>query len=322
MIHLQAKRNVTNSPGEWSAGAPSPCGIWILLFSCSVPGTGGFNSRCAESPVSVPTEVIARPKSKSAIPRQSLAAAVVERLREKILSGELAEGEQLRQESIAAEFETSRIPVREALSHLAGEGLVKIVGKNRGAVVAALSPDEIMQLFETRAVLESYIVRLAIPKMTEEDFRKAEEILARYERSLEHESEEKSWGRWNWNFHSALYAPANRLVMMSFLRTLNLQCDRYTRLHLAVTRDQHQAGKAHRALLEICRTKDPEEARDWEELTRSPCCIQYPLRRANSSCRRPSGVGNRSFWPAILLRGGLCPFPSCTLQVCDFVRCS
>jgi len=206
-------------------------------------------------------EVTARPKSKHAIPRQSLAAAVVERLRERILSGELAEGEQLRQESIAAEFETSRIPVREALSHLAGEGLVRIVG-NRGAIVAVLSADEVMQIFETRAVLESYIVRLAIPNMRDEDFRKAEEILVRYEQSLEHEFEEKSWARWNWNFHSALYAPANRSVMMSFLKTLNLQCDRYTRLHLAVTRDQHQAGKAHRALLNVCRTRDAAAAEE------------------------------------------------------------
>jgi DNA-binding GntR family transcriptional regulator len=211
--------------------------------------------------MNVATEVTERLKSKNAIPRQSLAAAVVERLRDKILHGELAEGEQLRQESIAAEFATSRIPVREALSHLAGEGLVKIVG-NRGAIVAVLSADEIMQLFETRAVLESYMVRLAIPNMTDEDFRKAEEILARYEQSLERESEEKSWGRWNWNFHSALYAPANRLVMMSIVKTLNQQCDRYTRLHLAVTRDQHQAGKAHRDLLEVCRQKKPEAAEE------------------------------------------------------------
>jgi len=63
---------------------------------------------------------------------------------------------------LAAEYEISRIPVREALSHLAGEGLVKIVG-NRGAVFRGASPDEIMQLFETRAVLESYILRQAIP---------------------------------------------------------------------------------------------------------------------------------------------------------------
>jgi len=211
-------------------------------------------------------EAVSRPKS-SAIPRQSLAAAVVERLREKILSGELPEGEQLRQETIAAEYEISRIPVREALSHLAGEGLVKIVG-NRGAVVAALSPDEIMQLFETRAVLESYILRQAIPNITDEDLQRAENILVHYEQSLEHSAEVKSWGRWNWNFHSALYGPANRPVMLSFLETLNMQCDRYTRLHLVVTRDLHRAGKAHRELLDVCRKRNPDAAADalWRHI--------------------------------------------------------
>src|SRR5437016_6983109 len=80
--------------------------------------------------------------------------------------------------------------------------------------------------------------------------------------------EVKSWGRWNWSFHSALYAPANRAVMMSFLKTLNMQCDRYTRLHLVVTRSLHQAGKAHRELLDICRTRDPEAAADavWKHI--------------------------------------------------------
>jgi DNA-binding GntR family transcriptional regulator len=204
------------------------------------------------------TEPVAKPRS-SAIPRQSLANAVVERLRDKILNGELAEGEQLRQEAIAAEFEISRIPVREALIHLAGEGFVKIVG-NRGAVVAALFANEILQLFETRAVLESYMLRHAIPNMTDDHLRQADEILARYEESLEHDSEAKSWGRWNWSFHSALYAPANRPIIMSLLKTLNLQCDRYTRLHLVVTRNLHSAGKAHRELLEVCRQRHPEAA--------------------------------------------------------------
>jgi DNA-binding FadR family transcriptional regulator len=39
-----------------------------------------------------------------------------------------------------------------------------------------------------------------------------------------------------------------------------MQCDRYTRLHLVVTRDLHRAGKAHRELLEVCRMRDPEAA--------------------------------------------------------------
>src|SRR3984893_13245446 len=205
--------------------------------------------------ISAPTHEYTAPKKSAAIPRQSLASAVVERLRDKILHGELREGEQLRQDAIAAEFQISRIPVREALSHLAAEGLITIVA-NRGAVVSALSPDEIMQMFETRAVLECYMLRHAIPNMQEEDFQQAEDILVQYEQSLEKDSEVKSWGQWNWSFHSALYAPANRPFMLSFLKTLNVNCDRYTRLHLVFTRDLHRAGRAHRELLAACRTKN------------------------------------------------------------------
>lgn len=201
------------------------------------------------------------------IPRQSLSAAVVERLREKILSGELREGQQLRQDVIAAEFQISRIPVREALSHLAAEGLIKIVA-NRGAVVSALSPEEIGELFETRAVLECYMLREAISNLKEQDFSRAEEILAQFEESLEDEAEAKSWGHWNWLFHSTLYAPANRPAMMGFVKTLNNNCDRYTRLHLVFTRKLHQAGEAHRKLLQACRTGDPQIASDalWSHI--------------------------------------------------------
>jgi DNA-binding GntR family transcriptional regulator len=202
------------------------------------------------------------------IPRQSLAAAVIERLREQILNGELREGEQLRQDAIAAEFQISRIPVREALSHLAAEGLITIVA-NRGAVVSALAPEEIEQLFETRAVLECYMLRQAIPNITDADFAKAEKILKQYEQSLEKDSEIKNWGEWNWSFHSTLYAPANRPLMMSYIKTLNNNCDRYTRLHLLVTREEHLAGKAHHDLLDACQSRNPDTASAalWKHIT-------------------------------------------------------
>jgi len=219
----------------------------------------------ASRPLGTMKSVVA--KKPSPIPRQSLASAVVERLREKIVSGELREGEQLRQDAIAAEFQISRIPVREALSHLAAEGLITIVA-NRGAVVSALSPEEIAELFETRAVLECYMLRHAMPNLTEDDFRRAEEILRKFEQSLEDESEAKSWGEWNWQFHSTLYAPAERPVMLAFLKTVNQNCDRYTRLHLVFTRNLHLAGEAHRQLLAACRTRDPEVAVDalWKHI--------------------------------------------------------
>src|SRR6266513_2856998 len=222
----------------------------------------------------------ATPKQSAPIPRQSLSAAVVERLTEKILSGELREGEQLRQDAIAAEFQTSRIPVREALSHLAAEGLITIV-PNRGAIVSALSPDEIMQLFETRAVLECYMLRCAIANMKEEDFQRAADILSQYEQSRENDSEVKSWGRWNWSFHSALYEPANRPVMLSFLKKLNINCDRYTRLHLVFTRNLHRAGQAHRELLDVCKAKDPDlaVAALWNHITDAGEYLKEFIRR-------------------------------------------
>ena len=142
------------------------------------------------------TDHLVRAKRSAPIPRQSLAAAVVERLRDQILNGELREGEQLRQDAIATEFQISRIPVREALSHLAAEGLITIVA-NRGAVVSALAPEEIEQLFETRAVLECYMLRCAVPNFTDADFLKAESILKQYEDSLAKDSDIKNWGEWN-----------------------------------------------------------------------------------------------------------------------------
>src|SRR5579864_1565651 len=131
-------------------------------------------------PSVVKFDTVPSAKRSSPIPRQSLAAAVVERLRDQILNGKLREGEQLRQDAIAAEFQISRIPVREALSHLAAEGLITIVA-NRGAVVSALAPEEIGELFEARAVLECYMIRQAIPNIKEQDFKRAEDILRQFE---------------------------------------------------------------------------------------------------------------------------------------------
>ncbi len=212
-------------------------------------------------------ETAARQRRMSPIPRQSLASAVAEKLREQIISGELREGEQLRQDAIAAQFQVSRIPVREALRHLEAEGLITIVA-NRGAVVSALSPEEIEELFEIRAVLECYVLRHAIAALTEQDFHHAEAILREYEQSLEHESDIAQWGQWNWRFHSVLYAPAKRPVLMSLLKTLNNNCDRYTRLHLLFTREQHRAGQAHRELLAACRTRNADIAADalWQHI--------------------------------------------------------
>jgi len=197
--------------------------------------------------------------SANSIPRTSLSSAVAEKLREKIVQGEIQEGEQLRQDAIAQEFAVSRIPVREALRQLEVEGLITIV-PHRGAVVSLLSCDEIEELFEIRAILEPEVLRVSIPNLKEADFEKAEQILATYDAALRNEGDISEWGRLNWQFHSTLYAGANRPQFMNVIRTINYNGERYIRLQLYLTRALERARKEHHMLLGLSRKRNIQDA--------------------------------------------------------------
>ncbi|HKN36282.1 MAG TPA: GntR family transcriptional regulator [Terriglobales bacterium] len=193
------------------------------------------------------------------IPRKSLTSAVAEKLREKIVRGDIREGEQLRQDAIAQEFQVSRIPVREALRQLEAEGVITIV-PHRGAVVSLLSCDEIEELFEMRAILEPEVLRVSIPNLTDSDFAQAANVLDTYDAALRNEGNVAEWGRLNWVFHSTLYKGAHRPQFMAVIRNINFNGERYIRLQLYLTRALERAREEHRTLLELCRKRDVEAA--------------------------------------------------------------
>lgn len=82
-----------------------------------------------------------------------LHARVVETLRGRIISGELAPGTELRQEKLAAEMGVSRTPVREALQLLAQEGLLTL-RPHRGALVNGLDPASLRDYYDLLGLLE------------------------------------------------------------------------------------------------------------------------------------------------------------------------
>lgn len=191
----------------------------------------------------------------SAIPRQSLTSAVADKLREQIIRGEIAEGTQLRQDAIATQYQVSRIPVREALRQLDAEGLIAIV-PNRGAVVPALSPGDIEELFAIRSLLEPEVLKLSIPHLTRSDFDQAEAILKKYVNELNREDHVSGWGRLNWQFHETLYSRANQPRFMAIIRNVNNSGERYTRLQLYLTHGIQRANQEHHQILELCRQRD------------------------------------------------------------------
>ena len=192
------------------------------------------------------------------IRRQTLTSMTADAIRERILRGLYPEGKPLRQDAIGVELGVSRIPVREALRQLEAEGLVTF-NPHRGAVVSTLSLKQISELFELRAEIEGDLIRRAVPHMTAEDHTRADEILDAYEIAL-HRGQVPVWGALNWQFHSTLYAPADRAFTMSIVSKLHQHSDRYLRMQLALTHGETRARHEHRAIAAAARKGDVAKA--------------------------------------------------------------
>jgi DNA-binding GntR family transcriptional regulator len=95
-----------------------------------------------------------------------LADWVTSSLREAITNGYFEPGEKLDQDRIAVELQVSRTPVREALRRLQADGFVDI-RPHYGAFIHRVSQDEIREVFEVRAVLETEMVRQVTPVIPE-----------------------------------------------------------------------------------------------------------------------------------------------------------
>ena len=193
-----------------------------------------------------------------AISRQSLPEAIADDLRERILNGELAEGELIRQEALAEEYDVSRMPVREALKRLDAEGLVQLT-TNRGTTVMLHSLAEIAEIFDLRIMLEVDLFRRSIPQMTATEFAVCEDLLAQMEQSFG-DGDVARWGALNHDYHTALYAAADRQLTNELLRRIGIQSDRYIRIHLSVMHQRGPAQAEHRQLLDFAHAGKIDEA--------------------------------------------------------------
>jgi DNA-binding GntR family transcriptional regulator len=189
----------------------------------------------------------------------TVAEQAADALRRKIMSGELPEGVSLRQDALAAEFGISRIPVREALVQLEGEGLVKIV-PHKGAVVSGLSVDEISELFMLRSLLEPVLLKKSAPRLTAADYAELDAILAEYKVEL-HAQHTTRWGELNTRLHEVLMSRAGQPRTAAIVATLLQQTDRYTRMQLSLSADSiKQAQQEHEELVQLCRSGDVRAA--------------------------------------------------------------
>ena len=187
--------------------------------------------------------------------RQTAPSVIAERIRQAIVRGHLRGGQPLRQAEIAERFGVSRIPVREALSQLEGEGWVSST-PHRGVVVTDLSADDIRDLCDIRIDLETRALRLAIPNLDEKTLARAEAVLD----EIDADPTVDTWADYNLTFHCTLYERANRPRLLTLIKNLHRLTSRYLIVHLAILNYREQGQAEHRAILRACREGNVKEA--------------------------------------------------------------
>ena len=182
--------------------------------------------------------------------------ALVETLRDDIIRGDLVPGQHLRLEEIAARFDVSTMPVREALRDLEAEGLVTIF-PHRSAVVAQLSADDLQDIYDIRATLEEMATRLAVPLVTKATLT---ELTSLVEQMDSHLGDVVALVKLNHQFHLTLYAASGRKHLCELNRILRYRTQHYLHAFIVELGRMPQAQVEHRAILEACKRGDAEQA--------------------------------------------------------------
>lgn len=190
---------------------------------------------------------------------RSLADQVYSSLRTAILEGYFEPGEKLDQGLISEELDVSLTPIREALKVLETEGFIKL-RPHRGAYVTRVSQQDIMNVYEIRAILEAEAVRQAVPLIPEGVLEEMEgrirtsaERFAAGERTAHLESDE--W------FHHTFHSYVENDLIMEILDSLGDRISRVRRFALvqpgAHLRDSFEE---HLKIIEAASRRDAEGA--------------------------------------------------------------
>ncbi|MER8437634.1 GntR family transcriptional regulator [Mesorhizobium sp. M1312] len=132
---------------------------------------------------------------------------MVRAIGDRIVTGFLRPGEKLDEASLAARFDVSRTPVREALGRLSAMGLVER-RPNRGATVAVVTQEHLASMFESMAELEAICARFSAERMTAGE-RRALEVEHQASACLVQLGAEEDYEYFNTEFHTRLYRGAH-----------------------------------------------------------------------------------------------------------------
>ena len=147
-----------------------------------------------------------------------LAEIVGDRIRSLILNGVFQPGSRLVERDLAAEFEVSRSPVREALRNLDKEGLVEKL-PTRGIIVKKLTRREVFEIFDIREALEGMASRAAAQRVANGEASNLRELIADSRAALDAGNLD-AVREANWGFHDEIIAFSDNQILQQMLTPL------------------------------------------------------------------------------------------------------
>lgn len=144
---------------------------------------------------------------------------VADVLRERIVAGVYQRGEKLKQADIADELGVSITPVREALHTLEAEGYIVGVS-HKGLLVPHLVPEDTLEVFELRMMLERELTQKALENLTPAGLKELRVLHKAAAAPTRGEGARHATRTANYRFHFTLYEQADRAQTLQFVRIL------------------------------------------------------------------------------------------------------
>ena len=200
------------------------------------------------------------PTPKSTAPRL-LRESVYEQLRAEVITCKLGPGTELREAELAARFEMSKSPVRDALLRLAREGLV-ITLPRQGYRVAPISLNDVLDMFHLRAALERACMERIVLRASDEELR----ALDRF-RQFDAAQSEGGFIAFNREFHRRIAELGGNARMRDHLHDLIDQLERAVQVSVANTRagDPQPLVNEHAAIIDALQARDRRAAQRLAE---------------------------------------------------------
>lgn len=170
---------------------------------------------------------------------------IADELRRELMAGILRPGADLPQVGLAQRFGVSRIPIRDALRILAGEGLIEIEA-NRGARAISLTPGEVREVYDLRILLECDCLQRAAATITPAALRGIERV--RLKSDLD--AAGPDWAAGDWAFHRTIYQLAGRSRQLTMIEALRRTCSLFVSAYSTIPAKKPRWLNEHRLIVQ------------------------------------------------------------------------